>query len=55
MVVVKKKNDYWPYMCKFVGWKHEGDRTFYVPATTAPFSMEQLLEITPNDVCRYFG
>jgi len=53
--MARKKNDYFPDLCRFMSYTHHGDLTHYPPETTTMFSGAQLLALTPNQVVRYFN
>jgi len=45
-----KKNGYFPYLCRFMGYRNHKNEKHYNPKTTPMFSAEELLAIQPLDV-----
>ena len=51
----RKKNDYYPDLCRFMSYTHHGDLTHYPPKTTSMFSNDSLVALTPENVVKYFN
>ena len=51
----RKKNDYYPDLCRFMSYTDHGNLTSYPAKTTPMFSQASLVALTPEHVVKYFN